>query len=57
MADDENNPYRRPDGHRYNAPESDDERRSKSWDYLVLGIVVLVLMVLVATGVVPIFNL
>jgi hypothetical protein len=55
MPDDENNPYSRPDGHRYDAPESDDDRNSKSWNYLLLGIVVLVLMVLIATGVVPIF--
>jgi hypothetical protein len=55
MADD-NNPYGRPDGHRYDAPESDDDRRSKSWDYLILGVVVVVLMLLVATGIVPIFN-
>jgi hypothetical protein len=46
----------RPDGHRYDAPESDEDRSSKGWDYLVLGIVVLTIMVLIATGVVPIFN-
>ncbi len=45
----------RPDGHRYDAPESDDDRVSKEWAYLALGILVLVLMVLVATGTVPIF--
>jgi hypothetical protein len=56
MPDDENHPYSRPDGHRYDAPESDDDRKNKSWDYLILGIVVLVLMVLIATGVVPIFS-
>jgi len=56
MPDDENNPYSRPDGHRYDAPESDEDRNSKSWSYLVLGLVVLGLMVLVATGVVPIFS-
>jgi hypothetical protein len=54
--DDENSPHRRPDGHRYDAPESKQDRDSKGWDYLVLGIVVLVLMVLVATGVVPLFD-
>ena len=53
--DDENNPYGRPDGHRYDAPESDEDRKSKSWDYLILGALVVLLMVLVATGVVPIF--
>jgi hypothetical protein len=56
MPDDENSPYSRPDGHRYEAPESDEERSSKSWNYLILGILVLGLMVLVATGVVPIFS-
>jgi hypothetical protein len=55
MADDDDR-LARPDGHRYGAPESDDERRSKSWDYLILGILVIVLMVLIATGVVPIFS-
>jgi hypothetical protein len=46
----------RPDGHRYDAPESDDDRRSKSWDYLILGILVVVILVLIATGRVPIFD-
>jgi hypothetical protein len=45
----------RPDGHRYDAPEDDDTRISKEWVYLVLGVIVVVLMVLVATGTVPIF--
>jgi hypothetical protein len=53
---DDNDPYARPDGHRYDAPESDEDRKSKGWDYLVLGVLVLVLMVLIATGVVPIFS-
>ena len=48
--------YGRPDGHRYDAPESDDDRRSKGWDYLVLGLVVVVLLLLIATGTVPIFD-
>ncbi len=55
MADNDDR-YGRPDGHRYDAPESDEDRSSKGWDYLVLGIVVLTIMVLIATGVVPIFN-
>ena len=46
----------RPDGHRYDAPESDESRVSKEWAYAALGILVVVLMVLVATGVVPIFD-
>ncbi len=56
MGDDDENRMARPDGHRYDAPESEEDRRSKGWDYAVLGILVLVLMVLVATGVVPIFD-
>ena len=45
-----------PDGHRYDAPEPAERRRSKSWDFAVLGLLVAVLLVLVATGVVPIFD-
>jgi hypothetical protein len=45
----------RPDGHRYEAPESDEERSSKSWAYAALALLVVLLMVLVATGTVPIF--
>jgi hypothetical protein len=45
----------RPDGHRYDAPESDEERESKGYVYAVLGLLVLLLMVMIATGVVPIF--
>jgi hypothetical protein len=48
--------YGRPDGHRYDAPESDEDRSSKSWDYALLGILVVVLLVLIASGVVPIFD-
>jgi hypothetical protein len=48
--------YGRPDGHRYDAPESEQERASKSWDYLALGVLVVVILVLIATGVVPIFD-
>ena len=49
-------PMAKPDGHRYDRPESDDDTRSKSWDYAVLGLLVVVIMVLIATGVVPIFD-
>ena len=45
----------RPDGPRYQAPESDEQRSSKSWAYAALGLLVLVLLVLIATGTVPIF--
>jgi hypothetical protein len=46
----------RPDGHRYDAPESDETRVSKEWVYAVLGVLVLVLLVLIATGTVPIYS-
>jgi hypothetical protein len=54
MDDDE--PLGRPDGHRYDAPEPPEETSSKRVGYAVLGLLVVVLMVLVATGVVPIFS-
>jgi hypothetical protein len=53
---DENDPYFKPDGHRYDAPESDEQRSSKSWDYAILGLLVVVIMFLIATGTVPIFD-
>ncbi|MGH3445962.1 MAG: hypothetical protein ACRDPB_11355 [Nocardioidaceae bacterium] len=56
MADDDD-PMARPDGHRYEAPEPPDETRSKGVAYAVLGILVIVILVLIATGVVPIFAL
>jgi hypothetical protein len=55
MTDDDDERLGRPDGHRYDAPESKDERINKEWAYLALGILVLVLMVLVATGTVRVF--
>lgn len=55
MSDEDEERRGRPDGHRYDAPESDESRVSKEWVYGVLGIVVLVLMVLIATGQVQIF--
>ena len=56
MTDEQEHRLSRPDGHRYDAPESDEDRLSKEWAYLALGLVVVVLMVLIATGVVPIFT-
>ena len=41
------------EGHRYDAPESDDTRRGKEWSYAVLGALVVLLLVLIATGKVP----
>ena len=45
----------RQEGHHYDAPEPDDVRRGKQWAYAALGLLVLVLLVLIATGKVPIF--
>ena len=42
-------------GHRYDAPESDETRSSKGWTYGVLGAFVMLLL-LIATGQVPIFG-
>jgi hypothetical protein len=56
VAEDDDEPAGRPDGHRYDAPESDEQQVSKAWDYLLLGVLVVVLLVLIATGVVPIFG-
>ena len=53
--DDDEERFARPDGHRYDAPESDETRVSKEWVYALLGLLVLVLMVLIATGKVQIF--
>jgi hypothetical protein len=44
------------EGHRYDAPESDETRRGKEWSYLVLGGLVVLLLVLIATDKVPIFG-
>ncbi|HTW14741.1 MAG TPA: hypothetical protein VMF51_06405 [Nocardioides sp.] len=55
MTDDDEERRGRADGHRYEAPESDEERRSKEWAYAALGVLFVVLMILIATGTVPIF--
>lgn len=47
--------FGRPDGHRYDAPESETERKSKEWVYAILALLVVALMVLIVTGVVPIY--
>ena len=43
-------------GRKYDAPEPPEETSSKGISYAVLGILVVVIMVLIATGVVPIFD-
>ncbi|MBB6627732.1 hypothetical protein H5V45_10410 [Nocardioides sp. KIGAM211] len=55
MTDEDDDRFARPDGHRYDAPESDDTRINKEWAYAALGILVVLMMVLVATGTVQIF--
>jgi hypothetical protein len=55
MAEQEEERFARPDGHRYDRPESDESRISKEWTYGALGLLVVVLLVLIATGTVPIF--
>jgi hypothetical protein len=55
MSDPHDDRMGRPDGHHYDAPESDEERAGKSWTYAVLGLLVVVLLVLIATGVVQVF--
>ena len=45
----------KPDGHRYDAPESKDTRINKEVAYAVLALVVVVLAILIATGTVPIY--
>jgi len=55
MSDPHDDRMGRADGHRYDAPESDEDRAGKSWAYLALGLLVVVILVLIATGTVQIF--
>ena len=55
MSHNDDDPMLRPDGHRYEKPESRETTVSKEIVYAVLGVVVLVIAVLIATGTVPIF--
>jgi len=41
-------------GHKYDAPEPKDEVKAKAISYAVLGILVVLIMVLIATGTVQI---
>lgn len=43
-------------GHKYDAPEPPEDTSSKAISYAVLGGLVVLLMVLVATGTVQIFD-
>jgi hypothetical protein len=51
----DDDPMLKPDGHRYDAPESRRTTLDKEIVYAVLGIVVVGLALLIATGTVPIF--
>ena len=44
-------------GNKYDAPEPPEETSSKGIGYAVLGILVVILMILIATGKVQIFDL
>jgi hypothetical protein len=52
---DDDDPMLKPDGHRYDAPESREKTVSKEVVYALLAIVVVGLALLIATGTVPIF--
>ena len=43
-------------GHKYDNPEPPEETSSKGVSYAVLGVLVLVLLILIATGTVQIFD-
>jgi hypothetical protein len=51
----DDDPMLRPDGHRYEKPESRETTVSKEVVYGVLGALVVILAILIATGKVPIF--
>jgi hypothetical protein len=57
VTDEPDEPMMRPDGHRYEAPEDPEETEAKGWDMAILGIVVFIIMVLIATGAVQIFDI
>lgn len=45
------------DGRKYDAPEPPEETSSKAVSYAVLGALVVLIMILIATGTVPIFDM
>jgi hypothetical protein len=55
MSQNDDDPMLKPDGHRYDKPESRETTVSKEVVYAVLGVLVLVIAVLIATGTVRIF--
>ena len=56
MSEPDDDRAQRWEGHRYDAPETDESRISKEWVYAVLGILVLLLIALIATGKVQVFG-
>jgi hypothetical protein len=55
MSDDQEDPMLKPDGHRYEKPESRETTVSKEVVYGVLGLLVVIIAILIATGTVQIF--
>ena len=55
MSQNDDDPMLRPDGHRYEKPESRDTTVNKEIVYAILGVLVLVIAVLIATGTVRVF--
>jgi hypothetical protein len=55
MSENDEDPMLKPDGHRYDKPESRETTVNKEVVYAILGVLVLVIAVLIATGTVPIF--
>jgi hypothetical protein len=55
MSDDQEDPMLKPDGHRYEKPESRETTVSKEIVYGVLGLLVVIIAILIATGTVQIF--
>ena len=55
MVNDDDERLARPDGHRYDAPESEETRVGKEWTYAVLGLLVVLILILIATGKVQVF--
>jgi hypothetical protein len=55
MSQSDDDPMLKPDGHRYEKPESRETTVSKEVVYGILGAVVVIIAILIATGKVPIF--
>ena len=52
---DDDDPMLKPDGHRYEKPESRETTVSEEIVYAALGLLVVIIAILIATGAVPIF--